>query len=153
MVMREAETRDCRVVYELSNDPLVRSVSFSTEPIAWEEHVQWYEGKLVDSDSVFLLFFSGQSLAAQIRFSRIGSDTAEVSISVSAEYRGKGMAIGMMGDALSYLKNHWHIEKIRAMVKKENQGSNRFFVKAGYVFSFETQIKGSECNVYFYNYQ
>ncbi len=32
---------DCSLIYNLSNDPLVRSNSFNSEPIFYENHVRW----------------------------------------------------------------------------------------------------------------
>lgn len=33
---------DCSLIYNLSNDPLVRSNSFNSEPIFYENHVRWF---------------------------------------------------------------------------------------------------------------
>ena len=33
---------DCSLIYNLSNAPLVRSNSFNSEPIIYENHVKWF---------------------------------------------------------------------------------------------------------------
>ena len=44
MQIRQVENgeNDCSLIYNLSNDPLVRSNSFNSEPIIYENHVKWF---------------------------------------------------------------------------------------------------------------
>ena len=44
MQIRQVEntSEDCNLIYNLSNDPLVRANSFNSEPIIYENHVKWF---------------------------------------------------------------------------------------------------------------
>jgi RimJ/RimL family protein N-acetyltransferase len=136
----------------LSNESSVRAASISAEPIAYEAHVEWYNRFLSTSGRLFLLFFEGTSLAGQIRFVLEEDCTAELSISVDIRFRGKGLASRMVVDALDVVKARWNSPRIRALVKTENSSSNHLFVKSGFVFSHSANIKGKECNVYYFDY-
>ncbi len=149
IVMREARTEDCPQVFALSNEPVVRAASFSREPIDYADHVRWFERRLQKKDELFYLFFDGEILAGQIRFAREGTDFAEISISVSSSYRGKGNAVEMMRMALECLRARWGAICIKALVKIDNEASNKYFVRAGYKLSSRIIYKGSDCNVYF----
>jgi RimJ/RimL family protein N-acetyltransferase len=150
---RIARPEDCRAVFDLANEALVRAVSFSTEPIAFESHVSWYTSRLEDPNCILVLFFDGDALVAQVRFIREpGGDQAEVSISVAEAYRGKGAALPIMHEALEYPARTWGIAKVMALVKVENEASNKYFKRAGYAFSRLTNYKGYDCNVYFFKY-
>ena len=42
--LRRAEANDSRMIWSWANDPLTRAVSFSSDPIPWESHVEWFRG-------------------------------------------------------------------------------------------------------------
>ncbi len=153
IIMREAREEDCKAVFELSNDPLIRSVSFSTAPIPFETHARWFASRLTDPACHFLLFLNEGELAAQIRFAKDGEDVAEVSISLSPAYRGKGIAVSLMKEALESARMRWGISRVRALVKCDNGASNHYFLKAGYELHDRTNYKGSDCNVYYYRWK
>jgi len=46
--LREVSDKDCMLIWEWSNNPDVRAVSFSQEPIPYEDHVKWFKSKLND---------------------------------------------------------------------------------------------------------
>ena len=50
--LRRADENDSQLLWDWANDPDVRTVSFSTEPIPWERHLQWFNAKLADPDAV-----------------------------------------------------------------------------------------------------
>lgn len=55
MLIRKAlnTTQDCSLIYNLSNDPLVRANSFISEPIIYENHVKWFNKVINDSNIFF----------------------------------------------------------------------------------------------------
>jgi len=48
LVLRRVEEADCSLLWEWANEPEVRSASFSSTPIAWDEHREWFTKKLGD---------------------------------------------------------------------------------------------------------
>ena len=151
IVMRKAEKKDVDIVFGLSNDPEVRKVSFSQEPIPYSDHVRWFNEKIADRECLFLLFFVDSEFAAQIRIVRENDSVAELSISVVEEFRGKGIAPEFMKQAVNQAKRCWGVSAIRALVKKGNSASNRFFIKVGFALDHSMVFKGQECNVYLYS--
>lgn len=57
MQIRQVEktSEDSSLVYNLSNAPLVRSNSFNSEPIIYENHVKWFNKVINDSNILFFL--------------------------------------------------------------------------------------------------
>ena len=47
LYLRQAGVEDRKLLFDWRNDPLVRRNSFTTDPIAWEDHVRWF-GRLMD---------------------------------------------------------------------------------------------------------
>lgn len=57
MIIRKVKdiTVDSSLIYNLSNDPLVRINSFNSEPIIYENHVKWFNKVINDSNILFFL--------------------------------------------------------------------------------------------------
>jgi len=146
-----AKPADCLHVFELSNDPVVRSVSFDSDVIVYSDHEKWFEARLKDPSCLFLVFYELNALVAQVRFSKIDTISVRISISVSSAFRNKGLGLIIMQEAISQLRAIWTVSKIKAMVKSDNEASNIFFIKAGYYYFEKERYKGCECNVYYYN--
>ena len=43
LTIRLATPDDCKRVFDLSNDPIVRANSIHSETIKWEEHCVWFQ--------------------------------------------------------------------------------------------------------------
>ena len=137
MDIRKAENteKDCNLVFALSNDPIVRVNSFSTERIEYADHVQWYKKVLNDGDVLFFLVFDGTDFVGQIRFKRKSGQDEEcvISLSISSPFRGKGIAKCFLGLGIQELKKSWHkIKEVIAEVKEENNASVKVFESAGF---------------------
>ena len=46
--LRRVREEDSRLLWEWVNDRVVRSTSLNSEPIPWENHVNWFAQKLND---------------------------------------------------------------------------------------------------------
>jgi len=53
--IRKAEKKDMIDVFELSNDPIVRSNSISEKRIMFNEHKKWYMEKIFNNENLFLI--------------------------------------------------------------------------------------------------
>src|SRR5215208_4772539 len=97
--LRPADANDMRRVWEWSNEPAVRAVSFSSDPIPWESHQQWFTAKLADPSVLFLIAEdeSGQPIG-QLRF-EFRVQIATISLSLAAEARGGGFGVEMINQA------------------------------------------------------
>jgi len=150
LTIRLAGPEDVEDVYLLSNDPVVRAVSLSTDAIPYENHVKWYTARLADTATLFLLVHDAQNLVSQVRFFRESVDCAEISISIASAYRGRGLGSEIMHMAIRFVRDFWQIRRILAMVKTDNAASNSFFLKCGYVLDAETNYKSCACYRYYY---
>jgi len=143
--LRRVRENDCRLLWEWANDPDVRAVSFSSEPIPWEEHLRWFNFKLSDSDCLFLIAEDSTGIpVGQVRFDKVRKNEAVISVSVDRENRGKGYGSTIIQLASQKLFDLTEIHVIHAYMKQNNEASIRAFMKAGYQESGATIISGHQ---------
>ncbi len=140
--LRSASTADCKRVWEWMNDPTVRQMSFQSDPIPWETHVEWWNAKLRDP-STCLRIVENRQLGAfgVIRFDLKGNDgEAVVSVALSPNSRGRGLGTQVIQHATLQFLNITGLRKVLAYTKEENQASIHAFQKAGYSSPEPAQI-------------
>lgn len=138
MDIRKAENtkNDCDLVFSLSNDSLVRANSFSTKPIEYNSHCNWYKRTVLDNNTLFFLIFDNNDFVGQIRFNRgeENSDSCVISLSITESFRGKHISSEFLMLGINELHYSWKkIHHIIAEVKKENIPSNKLFEKNGFI--------------------
>jgi UDP-2,4-diacetamido-2,4,6-trideoxy-beta-L-altropyranose hydrolase len=130
--LRRVREEDGRLLWEWANDPAVRAVSFSSEPISWQQHWQWFNSKLSSPDCIFYIAVNLADLPiGQVRFERTG-DEATISVSLAANFRGKGFGSSIIRRACRKLLGIWNVKRIHAYVKTKNQVSLNAFSRAGF---------------------
>lgn len=131
--LRLVDERDCKLLWEWANDPVVRAVSFSSDPIPWEEHVGWFNARLDDPNCVFFVVLNGDGVSiGQVRYDLKGDD-AVISVSIAPEFRGRdygSRAIELASRRLFEISQD--IDVIHAYIKPGNAASIRAFTKAGF---------------------
>ncbi len=140
MIIRKAldTEKDCNLVFSLSNDPLVRSVSFNQNKIEYSNHIKWYKNTVKNDNILFLLVFDDDTennFIGQIRFNREEKTSNEciISLSITEKFRGKGIGNQFMQSGIEMLHNQWKdIKTIIAEVKADNMASNKLFIKEGF---------------------
>ncbi|MBQ7282681.1 MAG: GNAT family N-acetyltransferase [Spirochaetales bacterium] len=140
MIIRHAKDtrKDCELVFSLSNDPIVRAVSFNQNRIEYDSHCRWYERTVKDKNTLFFLVFSEESEAdfvGQIRFKRESeqADECVISLSITELFRGKHLAPQFLALGIQELQKNWTgIRFVTAEVKGENDASNALFSKGGF---------------------
>lgn len=145
MNIRKVENteKDCKLVFDLSNDPSVRANSFSTKTIEYASHVQWYERALSDSNLLFFLVFEKDDFVGQIRFNRKSEHAVEcvISLSIVEQFRGKGLAVFFLKKGILEMQKEWpHIASIIAEVKDANISSNKLFLKGDFKLTSKINI-------------
>jgi UDP-2,4-diacetamido-2,4,6-trideoxy-beta-L-altropyranose hydrolase len=142
--LRRVRKDDCLQLWEWANDPDVRPVSFATEPISWERHLQWFNSKLRDSNAVLYLVVDPEEVpTGQVRY-QIDGTTAAVSISLAPQFRGKGYGKVVLAMATEDLFRTAAVTKIDAYVKPNNTASLRLFMRAGYARLGTERIGGHQ---------
>lgn len=141
--LRKAVESDSEQVFNLSNDPSVRQNSINTLPIEWEGHQNWYADKIGRDDYAFFLAFDKKdNFIGQIRFD-LNNDSAVTSISISGDFRGKGLSkkIIQMGCSKIFSEHH-QLKNIIAYIRPENNVSINSFTSSGFVLDCDELING-----------
>jgi L-amino acid N-acyltransferase YncA len=137
IVVRPALYTDVYGIWEIRNDPPVRSVSGSTEPIPLESHRGWLERKYFDSptpDHCYVLEIEGQVAG----YCRVDWDEAAaayvVSIALGAAFQKRGLGHALLARALElfFIAQAAYPEVI-ARIKADNTTSISLFAKNGFV--------------------
>lgn len=148
--VRTVEQKDCRLLWEWTNDPVVRSASFSQAPIPWDNHVAWFAKKTKDPDSVILI---GQDERGhpigQFRMDRQSAETGEVAVSLAADARGLGYGAQLIELGVREVFARMGIQRVIAHIRAENRASILAFEGAGFRRQGLTQVKGCAAIEYF----
>jgi RimJ/RimL family protein N-acetyltransferase len=123
LTVRPVREGDRRLLFEWASDPETRAQSFTSAPIAWEEHLSWFRHR-VDADDVLMLIgeLEGEPVG-HVRF-----EHGEVSVVVAPGHRGRGLASALIAAGTAAYGG-----PAVARVKPENVASRRAFERAGYV--------------------
>jgi len=129
--LRKATLDDCRTLFTWRNDPVTVAMSLVSEPVPWEGHVAWFEGSLQNPKRHLLVAELDEQAVGTIRFDDV-DDTAEISITVSPDQRGKGMGTSLLEAADSWASEELGLDRIIARIKENNPASIAIFKKSGY---------------------
>lgn len=144
LTLRSATESDARQVWEWANDPAVRSVSFSPDPISWETHVRWFAAKRADPTCRFYIGLDPIGAAlGQIRFDGPGAEQ-EVSVSLDGKFRSRGYGSALILAASRKVLDESRVQRLHAYVKPGNEPSVRAFLKAGYRDAGRQVVRGHE---------
>lgn len=141
--LRPAQAEDSLRLWEWANDAAVRAASFSTDPIPWSVHQDWFDRRLADPNTrIFMVSDDGGDDVGQIRFER-ADDSAEVAVSIAPTRRGEGWAPALIDAATaSVLADGW-LERVDAWIRSGNAGSRLSFEDAGYHLVGEGTVQDS----------
>jgi RimJ/RimL family protein N-acetyltransferase len=142
--LRPTLPEDSQLLWRWANDPQVRAMSFSTEPIPWERHAAWFSTKL--SDPSALLYIATDTSGRQIGHIRYEVDGARaaVSLSVAPEFRGIGYGKKMLLLGIEELFRGSGTKAVDAFVKPCNTASLRVFEAAGFRNEGTIRVRGQE---------
>lgn len=142
--LRPAEERDIRLLWEWANDAQVRAAAFSTETIPWEIHAAWFATKLSDPDCRILISEEGNGRPiGQFRTDRRTGGDADISVSLSREFRGKGYGGRLIEEGVAAAFAEGGVTQLHAFVKPDNLASRRSFEWAGFENLGEERVKGT----------
>ncbi len=129
---RKVCEKDCRLLWEWANERDVRSVSFRSETVPWEEHVQWLKSNLRDPNCIFHIVSNEEGTPiGQVRYDISGNE-AVISISIDRKFRGRGYGSVTILLSSQEVFDTSDVRIIHAYVKQSNGFSARAFLKAGF---------------------
>lgn len=143
---RKAKKRDMLLVYNWSNDPLVRQNSYNTEAIDLGNHEKWFNQKTKDDKTLFLIALMDNQPAGVVRY-EIKEDHAVIGVLVAENFRGKKLAPSFLSESAKYYFKQNHLP-IFAYIKEENTASIKAFESAGYCFYKKENVKKTASFVY-----
>jgi RimJ/RimL family protein N-acetyltransferase len=144
ITFRMATQEDAMLYFNWANDVEVRKNSFHTTAISYEEHIRWFNAKLISGKCFFYLFSNIEGVPiGQVRIETYPEETV-IGISLDGMFRGKGLSVKILRMATSHYLN-WHPnEKIFAYIKCRNISSYKSFVAANFKEVQIVNIEGSE---------
>jgi RimJ/RimL family protein N-acetyltransferase len=132
ITLRKANKSDTENIFQLATDPIVRENSFNKNEISFEHHKRWFEEKIYDQNTIYLVAEENGSFVGQIRFD-IEKKSAILNISINKRYRNKGFGKIIIELAINYLmKNKIDLNKVIAKVINKNTGSRILFENCGF---------------------
>jgi UDP-2,4-diacetamido-2,4,6-trideoxy-beta-L-altropyranose hydrolase len=149
LAIRPASAEDALPLWHLVNDPAVRRAALaSSEPIPLESHVRWFKRRLASPGScIWVLDLQGLVLA-QVRYDRTGSQTAEISVSVTPAFRRRGLATRLLELTGPRACQRLGISRLRAIIWEENLPSARTFAKLGFTKVDSRLVENHPCHIY-----
>lgn len=138
MEIRNAGIEDSRYLFEWRNDPNTRNASLNNGVIKWEDHEKWYLSVLKNPQVVIYIaedIPEESSPRGMCRFNLSDdTDSAEVSINLNPEHRGKGLAQSILHDAIGvFTQQHPQVLGLTATIRAENLPSMKIFVSENFV--------------------
>jgi UDP-2,4-diacetamido-2,4,6-trideoxy-beta-L-altropyranose hydrolase len=142
--LREARNEDARLIWNWANEPGVRAVSFTEDPIPWEKHCEWFTARLANSNCrLWIAENRDGTPVGQIRFD-LGESSATLSISLDAAWRGKNFGPLLIWIGCRKLFAETPVSLVNAYVRKENAPSARAFEKADFRLAGTSVVSGRE---------
>lgn len=151
---RNANERDATLIFNLSNERIVRTNSINQSPIKWNEHLEWFSEKIKDENCMFLLAFDRiDRFIGQVRFD-IKEGIASIGISIDKDFRGKRFSSQLIFNAtFKLLKERNDVTAILAYIRPSNIPSIKSFLKSGYIFSHSETMGEEQFQIYKFSRQ
>lgn len=143
--LREALQSDIDLLFEWTNDPIVRKNSFQTEKIPYNTHREWFDRMMENKNIVQYILMDGEEPVGQIRLI-IDGDEAEIGYSISAIHRQKGYGRLILQLILEEAKHRYpEIKTLIAKVKPTNIASKKLFESEGYDMKYSCYALDTNC--------
>ena len=131
--LRLANKKDVELIFNWANDELVRQNAINKEAVKWENHVIWFESKILSQETYIFILELDSLPIGQIRFDK-EQDGFLIDYSIDKEFRGNGFGQQIL---IQSLQKIYEFEgdniTIKATVLKTNIGSKKVFEKAGFL--------------------
>lgn len=132
--IRKILTEDKDIILEWRNHPEVYKFALSAEPVSRETHENWFKKILNKPDTFFYMGILDGKKCGTVRYDIFPENKteAEVSISLSPEFWGRGIATELMKLGEEELKKESSVKIVHATVLNENKASLRLFEKSAF---------------------
>ena len=129
VILRRADSRDSKLLFDLRNDPITREQSLQSYEVKWEDHESWFTSSLVNSNRQIYIATAGEKIVGMARADRhCHTPQIELSWAVLPNERGKGYGKSIVQSAAALYLN----QKVTARIKTSNLGSIAIAEAVGY---------------------
>jgi len=134
IILRKATIDDLELTFTWRNAIENRRYCLaSSELIAKETHINWFNKILVDKSRYLLIAEIDNQPIGVLRYDII-NNAAEISIYLKPGYTGKGIGTSLIEIGTKWLKNSEpNVNRLIANIAIENIASQKAFSKAGYI--------------------
>ncbi len=150
--LRPVTMEDAHTLFNWSNDPETRKNSFSSEPILWENHLEWLGKKLKSETSNLYILSNGVEEIGTIRldFSKVRKIYL-ISYSIGSQFQGKGYGTEILSliedEAREKKRQGVDVLSLIGEVKQDNYASIRCFEKNDYLLQSEDELEKIFCKI------
>jgi RimJ/RimL family protein N-acetyltransferase len=130
--LRPAAEDDSELIFRWRNDEGVRSTARTRHEIGADEHAAWFGRVLADPERTILIAETEGRPVAQLRFDRVDPGVWEITISVDASERGRGIGPRLIDAGVEWLRERERRGNVVANVQADNERSRRAFLAAGF---------------------
>lgn len=139
--IRKATIDDLKLTYSWAANAELRQHSFTKKEIPYEEHVEWFTGKIKDSNCLYLIAEENGRALGSLRYD-ISAGTALISYLVDPSFQGRGLGIVLLRKAFSWLSPYSNdVDHVVGYVMPENIASQKSFRRLGYLEEFQEKEK------------
>lgn len=134
MKLVRVEQSHVDIIYEWANDPVTRMYSFHKDVISYEQHVEWFQRKIKDTNCRFYICQHDNDLIGQIRVD-FENGKGIVSYCVAPLHRGCGYGSQMLRMLQELLSNDMDVIPITILQGKvlhQNVASQKCFLNCDY---------------------
>jgi RimJ/RimL family protein N-acetyltransferase len=149
LALRDVTLEDAALLRAWRNDPSVRASSFNQDVIDEQTHRDWLAKKLASADTRMWILTADGVPAGQVRYDKT-DDTAEVSVSLGAAFRGKGYGVAILTMSAQRACTELALKEIRAVVKLTNAASLNAFTRAGFHRGPDAEVHGDPSAIFFW---
>lgn len=142
--IRKATINDAQYLFSLANDKLARKNSFNSNPINFDEHLEWLKSKIISTDSYIYICSVNGVRVGMVKFDILNETI--IGINIDPLFRGRGLASKLILEACNEFW-HNHDNDIFAYIKKSNLISVKSFEKAMFKKHTHGVINEIECEI------
>ncbi|QWE22937.1 GNAT family N-acetyltransferase [Polynucleobacter sp. AP-Jannik-300A-C4] len=145
--VRKAIAEDSMDVLNWRNDQFTRKMFKSDRIIGLGEHQKWFSGYLEGgNNTIYIGIWSGEKIGVCHFNYDEAKGESEVSININPDFRGKGLSVDLLLNAVLKYKMD-NNSTIKAAIKIDNEASINVFKKCGFNLSHQDH------NYYYYLYK
>lgn len=146
--VRKATGSDSRDLWEWRNDPATRAASLSSDAVAWEKHVEWFDKTLAHPQRAIYIGEAPSGETGNVGMCRFDIDpsaaSAEVSINLNPAHRGKRLSKELLAASIDEFRSDFTtVTQVTALIRESNEPSKKLFASVGFSRVSETDGVGA----------